>query len=264
MHFLDVAIKAAKKGGAVALRYFETSVAREVKEDKSFVTIADKKSEEVIMREIAKAFPTHGFLCEESGETASASDYQWVIDPIDGTANFVNGIPLFAVSVALLKGGVPIVGVVYNPVGDSLYATAKGKGVRWNGKKVRVSDGTPEHAMISFGPGKKQRERMNALFLHANDFVKTKRYLGSCALELAYVARGGTEGFICLGLNKWDYAAGVLLVEEAGGKITDWNGKKWTFGGDGYFIASNGKAHDALLSLVKTVSLPLPLSKGEN
>lgn len=252
MTFLAVAIKAAKKGGAVALRYFETAVVREVKADRSFVTIADKKAEKVIMQEITKAFPTHGFLCEESGETSGTSEYQWVIDPIDGTANFVNGIPLFAVSVALLKGGIPVVGVIYNPVGDSLYAGAKGKGVRWNGKKVWVSTEETGHALITFGPGKKEKERLNTFFTNAEQFVKSKRYLGCAALDLAYVARGGTEGFICLGLNKWDYAAGVLLVAEAGGKITDWNGKPWMFGGDDYFIASNGKVHEALLSLVNT------------
>ncbi len=252
MSFLDVAISAAKKGGAVVDRYFETSIEREVKADKSFVTAADKEAEAVIIAELKKHFPDHGFLGEESGETRSSSEYQWVIDPLDGTANFVNGIPMFAVSIALFLRGAPIVGVVYNPVTDSLYASEKGKGVTCNGANVSVSDGGAEHAMITFGPGKKEKLLLNALFSNAERLVKSKRYLGCAALDLAYVARGGTEGFVCLGLNTWDYAAGVLLVAEAGGKLTDFKGNPWFFGGSDHFLASNGHVHDALLALVKS------------
>lgn len=251
MTLLAVAVNAAKRAGAVTLRYFETSVAREVKEDKSFVTAADREAESVIVTEIKKHFPDHGILCEESGEEKSRSQFQWVIDPLDGTGNFVNGIPLFAVSIALLKDGVPIVGVVYQPVGDALYAAERGRGATWRGRPVRVSTGDAEHAMISFGPGKKEKKDLNALLSCAEEFVQSKRYLGSCALELAYVARGGTEGFLCLGLNKWDYAAGVLLIHEAGGMITDLNGVPWKFGAGDHFIASNGVTHKTLLNLVK-------------
>jgi len=252
MELLNTAISAARKAGAIALRYFETAVVREVKEDKSFVTAADREAEAAIVAEIKEHFPTHGIIGEESGETKTDSEYAWVIDPLDGTANFVNGIPLFSVSIVVLKSGAPIAGVVYQPVGDSLYAAEKGKGTTWRGKKVRVSDGDTEHAMISFGPGKKEKEKLNRLFRATERFVKSKRYLGSCALELAYLARGGTEGFICLGLNKWDYGAGILLVEEAGGIITDFQGNPWVFGSGSHFIASNGVVHDALLALVKT------------
>ena len=250
MNLLNVAISAAQKAGNIAFRYFETSVAREVKEDKSFVTTADKEAEAAIIAEIKKHFPAHGIIGEESGEKKTDSEYSWVIDPLDGTANFVNGIPLFSVSIAVLKNGAPVAAVVYQPVGDSLYAAEKGKGTTWRGKQICVSDGDTEHAMISFGPGKKEKEKLNRLLSAAERFVKSKRYLGSCALELAYLARGGTEGFICIGLNKWDYAAGVLIVEEAGGTITDFNGNPWTFGSSDHFIASNGAVHDALVSLV--------------
>lgn len=265
MDFLDVAISAAKKAGAITLRYFETSLAREVKEDKSFVTAADKEAERAIVAEIKKHFPDHGMVGEESGEEKTASDFQWVIDPLDGTANFVNGIPLFSVSIAALKGGIPVAAVVYGPVGDSLYVAAKAKGTTWTpsggsdsawrkGKRVHVSDGSTEHAMITFGPGKKEKERLNRMFSATEKFVKSKRYLGCAALELAYVARGGTEGFVCAGLNQWDYAAGVLLVIEAGGTLTDFSGKPWIFGSSDYFIASNGVVHEALLDLVKAAS----------
>ena len=254
MEILDVAIQAAKKGGAVALRHFETGVACEVKDDKSFVTIADKEAETAIISEIKKHFPEHSILSEESGAETQNSPYQWIIDPLDGTANFVNGIPLFAVSIAVLKDGVPFVGVVFQPVGNSLYCAEHGKGTFLNGQKVCVSTEGTEHAVITFSPGKKSKKELNALFGHAEDFVKSKRYLGCAALDLAYVARGGTEGVFFLGLNKWDYAAGVLLVAEAGGTLTDFSGKPWVFGASDYFLASNGKVHDDLLALAKKVA----------
>ncbi len=249
MNLLEVATEAAKKAGAIIDGYFETGIAREVKDDKSFVTAADKEAEAAIISHIKKHFPDHSILSEESGAETQNSAYQWIIDPLDGTANFVNGIPLFAVSIAVLKDGVPVAGVIYQPVGDSLYTAEKGKGTFWNGKNVRVSDGDTEHAVITFSPGKKAKNQLNTLFSKAEGFVKSKRYLGCAALDLAYVARGGTEGVFFLGLNKWDYAAGVLLVTEAGGMITDCFGKPWVFGASDYFIASNGNIHDALLKL---------------
>ena len=254
MKYIDVAIKAAKKGGAIASNYFETGIDREVKDDRSFVTKADKESESAIISHIKNSFPDHSILSEESGEETQNSRYQWIIDPIDGTANFVNGIPLFAVSVALLEDGVPIAAVIYQPVGDSLYTAEKGGGTFWNGNKVHVSDGDKEHAVVTFDPGKKEKERLNRLFSSAEKFVKSKRYLGCAALSLAFVARGGTEGVFFLGLNKWDYAAGVLLVEEAGGKITDCEGKPWVFGSSEFFIASNGVVHEDLLALAKAAA----------
>ncbi|HBV00994.1 MAG TPA: inositol monophosphatase [Candidatus Taylorbacteria bacterium] len=254
MDLLDVAITAAKKGGEAVLRHFETSVERRVKTDKSFVTAADTEAESVILKEIKNAFPNHSILSEESGAEKQHSPYEWIIDPLDGTANFVNGIPLFAVSIAILKNGAPVAGVVYQPVGHSLYTAEKGKGTCWNGKQVKVSDGDKEHAMITFAPGKREKKRLNALFGAAEQFVKSKRYLGCAALDLAYVARGGTEGVFFLGLNKWDYAAGVLLVQEAGGKITDFSGAPWVFGSSDFFVASNEEAHNDLLKLAATIS----------
>ncbi|HCB35776.1 MAG: hypothetical protein A3H73_00640 [Candidatus Taylorbacteria bacterium RIFCSPLOWO2_02_FULL_50_120] len=254
MELLDVAIEAAKKAGEVVLRHFETSIVRHVKADKSFVTAADMEAEAAILREIKKAFPGHSILCEESGAERQDSAYEWVIDPLDGTANFVNGIPLFAVSIATLQDGTPTAAVVYQPVGNSLYTAEKGKGTYWNGKRVKVSDGGGEHAMITFAPGKKEKKRLNTLLGAAEQFVKSKRYLGCAALDLVYVARGGTEGTFFLGLNKWDYAAGVLLVKEAGGKITDFAGIPWTFGSSDFFIASNGVIHDDLLKLAATAA----------
>ena len=254
MKLLDVAVSAAQKAGRIIDGYFEESIEREVKDDKSFVTKADREAEAAIIAEIRKHFPKHGILGEESGVHKSDSRFEWVIDPLDGTANFLNGIPLFAVSIAVLENGIPVAACVYQPVGDSLYAAAKGAGTTWKGKQVHVSATGADHAVISFSPGKKEKERLNSLFSRTEDFVKSKRYLGCAALDLSYLARGGTEGVFMMGLQKWDYAAGVLLVEEAGGTITDLNGQPWIFGTGDYFLASNGIVHGALLALAKTAA----------
>jgi len=138
----DIAIQAARGGGAILMQYFQkTGLEREIKDDKSFVTAADTESEEEIVSVIRAAYPDHDIVGEESGELGNASAYQWVIDPLDGTTNFVNGIPLFAVSIAVLKDGVPVVGVVYNPATDAMYSAEKGSGLRWNDKPAQVSRG---------------------------------------------------------------------------------------------------------------------------
>jgi len=249
---IETAISAAQKGGEVLSRYFEMiGLEREIKDDKSFVTKADKEAEEAIVSYIKDKHPDHGFLGEEGSNTHTDAEYVWVIDPLDGTKNFVNGIPIFAVSIALLRNGKVAVAVVYNPITRSMYSAELGKGAQYNGKKVTVSKQSADMGVTTFGPGQKDKETLNSFFTSAEKFFKSKRYLGCTALELGYVARGGTEGFICIGLKKWDYAAGVLLVTEAGGKITDYNGKECTIE-ENYFLASNGVAHDALLHVVKS------------
>lgn len=252
MKFLDTAIKAAKIGGAVLERYFETSLVQEVKDDNSFVTVADREAEQAVVSAIKKEFPDHGFLGEEGGETLTDSLYQWVIDPLDGTSNFVNGLPIFAVSIALLEKGKSVASVVYNPPLKLLFSAARGKGAFCNDIAMRVSTQDEKSAMITYGVGRGAgiKDYLIRLFHGAPKQVKGYRYLGAVALELAYLARGGTEGVINLGTEKWDYAAGSLLVEEAGGKITDFKGNPWTFS-ERFFVASNGLIHDSLLKLVE-------------
>lgn len=250
---LEVVIEAAQKAGEVLAKYFEmTGLEREEKDDKSFVTAADTEAEAAIIDEVTKAFPTHGFLGEEGHDTNPDAEYRWVVDPLDATRNFANGIPIFAVSIAVVRAGVPVVAVVYNPVTRSLYAAERGKGMTYNGRRATVSKQEAKLGIVTFGPGQKDKEKLNVLFMKSETFFKSKRYLGCTALELAYVARGGTEGFVCIGLKKWDYAAGTLLIEEAGGTITDWGGMPWTLE-QNYFIASNGIAHESLMQLVGAV-----------
>jgi myo-inositol-1(or 4)-monophosphatase len=251
---LDTAMKAAKEAGAILERYFETSLEKRLKDDNSIVTEADEKAEEKIIENITRMYPDHGILGEESGKQTGAGEYTWIIDPLDGTQNFVNGIPLFAVSIGVVRENMPVVGVVYNPITDTLFYAEQGKGAYWNGHKIRVSAQELNTAMITIGTSSKPEDKdlVRKCFAAANGYVKSVRYLGSAVLELAYLARGGTEGFLNIGTKPWDYAAGSLLVLEAGGTITGFTGGAWNFTNN-YFIASNGVIHSSLLQLMETV-----------
>ncbi len=250
---LETAIEAAKRGGAVLEKYFESvMLAREEKSDTSFVTQADKESEDIIVSLIRERFPDHGIVGEEGTSINPGAKYQWIIDPLDATRNFSNGIPVFAVSISVLEDNVPVVGVIHNPATRSLYAAERGKGMTLNGAAIRVSKESPQKGMVTFAPGKTDKDQMFGYLIRGEQFFRSVRYLGCTALDLAYVARGGTEAFICVGLKKWDYAAGQLLVTEAGGKITDFKGNPCGLD-QNYFIASNSLAHQAALDLVASV-----------
>ncbi|KKP86860.1 MAG: Inositol-phosphate phosphatase [Parcubacteria group bacterium GW2011_GWC1_35_8] len=250
---LKVAIKTALKAGKVLEKYFETEILKDQKEDKSIVTLADGESEDIIKKIISKAFPEHSILGEETGMTGRKSDFVWHVDPVDGTRNFANGIPIFAVSIALVHKGNVIVGVVYNPISHSLFYAELGKGSYLNDKRIFISKDHTDHAIVTISPGKLEEGKQFQLDLYHNfpKIVRSVRNLGSTATELAYVARGGLEANIQLGgNNSYDFAAGSLLVQEAGGKITTFDGGLWKFP-ENKFIASNGVFHDLLVIEVK-------------
>lgn len=257
-HHRAIAILAAKAGGAVLKDYFETGIAHEQKEDNTFVTEADKRSEDVITDVLKREFPDYGIVGEESGHTQGKSAYAWIIDPLDGTANFMNAIPIFAVSIALMHKDDILAAAVYNPVTDSLFSAAKGGGAFWNDKAMRVSGETTKNVIVTFGKSSKKEDgaHVNTLFVAYQKYGFRVRHLGSAALELAYLARGGTEGFVNLGTKLWDYAAGALLVLEAGGTLSRLDGNRWT-PEERYFVASNGRVHETLLK--ETVAIrPIP------
>lgn len=249
---LDTAIKAAKNGGVILEKYFETNLQKEIKEDMSIVTVADREVEKAVIETISKTYPDHAFLGEEGGEQNQGSEFMWVIDPIDGTTNFVNGIPLFAISIALVKDSEHVVSVIYNPITDTLFTAEKGKGAYCNGRRFNVSDQDAKTGMVTIGTSSdpNDKELVRRLFYHAKDYIKSVRYLGSTVIELGYLARGGTEGFVNVGTKKWDYTAGTLIVLEAGGMITDFDGNPWQLD-QNYFIASNKVVHPQLLKLTK-------------
>ncbi len=259
---LEVAIKAALEAGKILEKHFETEILREFKEDKSIVTLADRESEEIIKKIISEAFPLHSIVGEETGTNGDGSDYVWHIDPIDGTRNFTKGIPLFAVSIALAYKNEVIVAVVYNPAINSLFYAEKNKGTYLNDKKVYVSKDDFAYGIVSGGKSRKDVDRKlyRELVHSLPEVLKglTIRDFGYVSLELGYVACGGFEATIQIGLHPYDFAAGTLLVQEAGGKITTFDGSPWKFP-DNYFIASNGVFHDLLVGEVKKQKIKLKI-----
>ena len=251
---LAVAIKAAQEAGKILEKHFETEILKEFKEDASLVTLADRECEDIIKKIILSTYPGHSILGEETGMTENNTEYVWHIDPVDGTRNFSNGIPLFAVSVALVHQDEVIVGVIYNPATRSLFYAEKGKGAYLNDVKIFVSKDDAAHSIISGGKSRKELDRklyrklMHDLPEKINGV--TIRDFGAATLDLAYLACGGTEATIQIGLHIHDFAAGVLIVEEGGGKITTLDGNPWKFP-EGCFVASNGIFHDKLVEEVQ-------------
>ena len=249
---LDTAKEAAEIAGEILHDNFETSLSPDIKPDKTFVTKVDTESEKSIIETIVRAFPKHAFLGEESGESGEKSDYLWVIDPLDGTSNFINGIPIFSVSIALQYKGETVVAVVYNPVTSSLFYASKDNGAFWNGNPIKVSDETEVNVVTTIGRSRlKEDENKMLSMLSSLHEIGRVRILGSAALELAYLARGGTEVYINLGTKPWDYSAGLLIAEEAGAQVTCLDGSPR--GGSNYFVATNGKVHEKVIGITSGV-----------
>jgi myo-inositol-1(or 4)-monophosphatase len=252
---LEIAIQAAKEAGKVLEKYFEAEILREYKDDNSVVTLADKEAEDVIKKIILENFPDHSILGEETGLTQNGADYKWYIDPLDGTSNFANGIPLFAVSLALEHKGEIIVGVITNPATETIFYTEKGKGAYCNDVQIYVSKDNQDKATVSFSAGRgddkrRLREELYYTLPKPKGFIGAVRNLGCTALELAYVARGGLEANVQIGLSTYDFAAGIILIKEAGGMVTDYKGDEYKFP-ENYFIASNGVFHDFLIEEIQ-------------
>lgn len=256
---LTIAVQAARKAGTVIQRAIHRAdaVAVSEKSQYDFVTDSDRQAEREIVREIRKAYPDHAVLGEEGGASGK-SRYQWVIDPIDGTSNFVRGFPHCAVSIAMREDGVTRYGVVYDPIRDELFTASKGGGAYLNDRRIRVSPrpGLPG-ALIASGFPFKQRSRLalqlrmvKALLDEAEDLRRT----GSAALDLAYVACGRLDGYFEFALQPWDMAAGALMVREAGGVVIDFaGGEDWYASGN--VIAGNLKVAAGMVGRIKPLYL---------
>ncbi|RJE88648.1 inositol monophosphatase [Paenibacillus sp. 1011MAR3C5] len=261
--FTAVAINCAAKAGEWIMTKLGNYASLEIKySEHDLVTEVDKGSERLIRKLIGTHFPHHSFLGEEGcepGPEASAkaleevsdSEYLWIVDPIDGTTNFVHGFPFFCVSIALAYQGEVIVGVVYDPVRDELFVAEKGKGAYVHGRRMQVStDRTLKESLIATGfPA----DRNDALPINLRGIselapqVRNLRLAGSAALHLAYVAAGRLSGFWEIGLNSWDMAAGALLIQESGGLVTNTKGDSYSLGVRNV-VASNGHLHEELLT----------------
>jgi myo-inositol-1(or 4)-monophosphatase len=254
---LNFAIQLAQDAGRVLADKFGRALQVSNKGDIDLVTEADVASERLIVERIRSYHPRHAILTEESGDVAEAggsgAEFKWIIDPLDGTTNYAHGYPVFCVSVALEQEGKVVVGVVYDPTRDELFAAERGGGATLNGRRVRVSE-TDElnRALICTGFPYDVRER-DDFGRHFRNFImraQSVRRDGAAALDLAYVAAGRFEGFYEEGLRPWDVAAGVLLVEEAGGRVTHYDGSPFRVYAPP-IAASNGLVHDDMLRVLQ-------------
>jgi len=251
---LDVAIKAAKEAGKILKERFHGSNPVTLKEDRSFLTESDTLSEKTIISIIKEDFPDHSINAEESGFSDQKSDYIWLIDPLDGTTNYATGLPFFAVSIALLEKDVLKIGVVYDPIHNYLYTAEKDKGAYLNGQKMYVSkQEDPSKAMVGYARPSANKGEFVRVFSKVETVTRTPKILGSMALQLSLVASGVLDATILIRPNPWDAAAGVLLVEESGGLVTDFYRSSW-FQESENVLASNGKVHNEILEIFKNES----------
>lgn len=245
----QTAIDAALKAGAILKRGFGASFKIYNKEGKNnLVTEFDHKAESIIINSIKEVFPDHEFLAEESGESGAKNNdnVRWIIDPLDGTVNFAHGIPIFSISIAAEQNGELLCGVIYHPILDELFVAKKGSGAYLNGKKLSVSTNKDlDTSFLVTGFPYNVNQNPCGCIDHFVDIIKNGipvRRLGSAALDLAYVAAGKFDGFWEINLNPWDVAAGVLLVKEAGGQVTQYDGSEYSVYNES-LLATNGKIH---------------------
>jgi myo-inositol-1(or 4)-monophosphatase len=258
MHpMLNIAVRAARKGGNLIAKNYETPDAVEASQKGSndFVTNVDRDAERLIIEVIRKAYPQHTIISEECGEMVGEDqDVQWVIDPLDGTTNFIKRLPHFAVSIAVRVKGRTEVAVVYDPMRNELFTATRGQGTQLNGYRLRGSNARDlDGTILATGFPFKHKQHsasylrvLEALFSQCADFRRT----GSAALDLAYVAAGRVDGFFEIGLKPWDFAGGELLVREAGGIVTDFVGGH-NYLASGNIVAGNPRVVKSLLSTIR-------------
>jgi myo-inositol-1(or 4)-monophosphatase len=264
LQWVPQASSIAREAGARLREFFTAGVATEYKGDVDIVTVADRTVEKLVRGRLAEAFPEHGVYGEEGTRDRMEGPFRWYVDPLDGTTNFSHGFPQFCVSLGLeqrpadLKSGQDgtlVAGVIYDPMRDELFTAERGHGAWLNGKPMHVSR-TPDLAesLLATGfPSRKRHDSPNIHFYH--EFTLRShgvRRAGSAALDLAYVAAGRLEAFWEFNLNPWDTAAGILLVEEAGGKVTDFAGAHFQLNSN-EILSSNGLIQDELIGLFRNM-----------
>jgi myo-inositol-1(or 4)-monophosphatase len=260
--YLDLAVEAATRAGAFLRGRFGQRLVIEKKGAINIVTDADRKSEKMIREMIFSRFPSHRFKAEEGTEAGGESPFLWLVDPLDGTTNYAHGFPVYCVSVALVKESdlsdesEILAGCIYNPNLEECFTAERGGGAFLNGKAIEVSKTLKlDDAFLATGFPYDIRTSEETNLREFAAFAVTARAIrraGSAALDLAYLACGRFDGYWEQKLSPWDIAAGVLLVEEAGGRVTSWKGQKSDiFKGD--IVASNGRVHDEMLSVLGKV-----------
>ena len=250
-------VKACRKASKTLIRDFGEieKLQVSVKGPGDFVTASDKRVEKILIDELQKARPNYSILSEEIGKITNDESFKWIIDPIDGTANFLHGIPHFAISVGLEHDGEIICGIIYDPIKDEMFVAEKGNGSYLNNQRIRVSSRSKLKDCMIFtgGPKKDSLEREISLKEYYNFSSKTLipiRKLGSASLDMAYVAAGRCDGFWQRNLNYWDIAAGIILVKESGGFITDFYGEN-KYLENKTILVTNSKINKEMIEVLK-------------
>jgi myo-inositol-1(or 4)-monophosphatase len=247
--FLETTIEIAREAGALLLEYRERGVGFELKGDFDLVTEADRASERLIVQSLSAHYPDHSIVAEEGGGHEASSEYRWFVDPVDGTTNFAHGFPAYNVTLALERAGELIAGVIFDPTRPELFAAERGAGAFLNGRPIHVSNvARLEESLVATGfPSQKRHQNVNIHFYYQLGMVTHGvRRAGSAALDLAYVACGRLEAFWEIGLKPWDMAAGILIINEAGGVCSDMNGDAVSLYGP-HLLTDNGLIHDNIL-----------------
>jgi len=253
---LNIAVRAARRAGSIINRATLDGGALQVRSKRAndFVTRVDGAAEEAVIDIVRKAYPDHGFIAEESGESTPDAEYLWIIDPLDGTTNFIHGFPQYAVSIAVQRRGALEHAVVYDPTKNELFTASKGRGAFLNDRRIRVSKCLKlDDALVGTGFPFKELGRLDLYMKQLQVFMSKSsgvRRAGAAALDLAYVACGRLDAFWELGLAPWDMAAGALLIQEAGGLIADMTGEQ-DFMSTGDVVAATPKIFPAVLEAMR-------------
>lgn len=251
---LDVAVRVAKEAGALLKGDFKKIHQVSSKADRTMVSEADLKSEKLIVSSLQEEFPDFAFFSEEMGAIKKDSDYEWIIDPLDGSSNYARQIPHFCVQIALRHKDEIVLGVVYNPMANELFSAEKGKGAFLNEEKIHVSDRAEiGQAVVSADREASEAQRLRHARIYSRLYdakVKTVRAFGTAAINQAYVAAGRFDASINNGAHLYDVAPTAIIVEEAGGAVTDFKGKKWEVR-DGDFLVANKLLSSELVKILK-------------
>jgi myo-inositol-1(or 4)-monophosphatase len=251
---MEAAREAARKAGVVLRENIDETSEIFFKGDIDLVTNFDNQSQSIILEHLSKYFPDHDFLAEEGLSEDKGAEFQWIIDPLDGTTNYAHNFPVFTVSIALAENMEIVLGVVYDPMREEMFSAIKGESAYLNGKEIKVSSvGDLDKSLVATGFPYDVRESKENNIVHFNNFltrVQGIRRCGSAAMDLCYVACGRFEGFWELKLKAWDMAAGALIAQEAGGRISDFQDGEFSFF-DSDILATNGLIHYQMVNVLQ-------------
>ena len=254
---MNVLVKACRKAAKILIRDFGEVEKLQVslKGPGDFVTVADKKVEKILIDELQKARPNYSILSEEIGLIKNDEEFKWIIDPIDGTANFLHGIPHFGISIGLEQNKEIVCGIIFDPIKDEIFTAEKGNGAYLNNQRMRVSARSKLNNCIIFTGGPRHNAKNRELALEEYKKFSSKvlipiRKMGSASLDMAYVAAGRCDGFWQRNLNYWDIAAGIILVKESGGFVTDFNGNN-EYIENKTILAANSRINEQMVEVLK-------------